>query len=58
VEEVGLEAPGNVMRCLRRLNPHYVVSRYPDAANELPFEVYDREDDDEAIDCARWCWNG
>jgi HEPN domain-containing protein len=52
VEEAGLEVPGNVMRCLRRLNPHYVVSRYPDAANGLPYEVYDREDADEALECA------
>lgn len=27
---------------LRDLNPHYLVSRYPDAANGVPSEVYSR----------------
>ncbi len=57
-EELGLELPRTVLRCLRRLNPHYVVSRYPDAANGLPFEVYEREDAEEALKCCeeviRW----
>ena len=52
VEELGVEPPGEAVRCARRLNPHYVVSRYPDAANGLPYEVYDEEDAREALECA------
>ena len=29
-----------VLEALRRLNPHYRVARYPDAANGVPMEVY------------------
>ncbi len=29
-----------ILEALRRLNPHYRVSRYPDAANGVPMEVY------------------
>jgi len=39
----GLGAPENVLAALRRLNPEYVVSRYPDAANGVPARNYDRE---------------
>jgi HEPN domain-containing protein len=38
-----LGAPEPVRAALRRLNPEYVVSRYPDAANGVPAENYDRE---------------
>ncbi|KUO94099.1 MAG: DNA-binding protein [Vulcanisaeta sp. CIS_19] len=31
-----------VMDDLKDLNPHYLVSRYPDAANGVPSEVYSR----------------
>ncbi len=42
--ELGAEvgAPEPVLAALRRLNPEYVVSRYPDAANGIPAENYDR----------------
>jgi len=42
--ELGTElgAPENVLAALRRLNPEYVVSRYPDAANGVPAHNYDR----------------
>jgi HEPN domain-containing protein len=39
----GLDAPDEVRAALRRLNPEYVVSRHPDAANGVPAENYDRE---------------
>ena len=29
-----------LLEALRRLNPHYRVARYPDAANGVPMEVY------------------
>ncbi|MBS3056920.1 MAG: HEPN domain-containing protein [Candidatus Aenigmarchaeota archaeon] len=28
---------------IRELNPHYIVTRYPDAANGMPAENYNRE---------------
>lgn len=37
------QAPEDVRAALRRLNAEYVVSRYPDAANGVPAENYDRE---------------
>src|SRR3990167_6592549 len=30
---------------IRELNPHYIVTRYPDAANGMPAENYNREID-------------
>ncbi len=51
-EEIHAEPPGDVERCVKRLNPHYMVSRYPDAANGLPYEMYTREDAEEALRCA------
>lgn len=37
-----LGVPEEVMHALRLLNPEYVASRYPDAANGVPAENYDR----------------
>lgn len=34
-------APEEILRLLRRLNPHYAVARYPDAANGVPARMYD-----------------
>jgi HEPN domain-containing protein len=39
---VELQVPEAVRAALRRLNPEYVVSRYPDAANGIPAQNYDR----------------
>ena len=50
--ELKVEPPREVERCARKLNPHYIVSRYPDAANGLPYEIYEREDALEALNCA------
>lgn len=36
-----LGAPKELLTFLRELNPEYIVSRYPDAANGLPHENYD-----------------
>lgn len=38
-----LDAPTKIATMLRALNPDYTVSRYPDAANGVPYEVYDEE---------------
>jgi HEPN domain-containing protein len=37
-----LELPEDIMHKLRILNPEYTVSRYPDAANGIPLENYDK----------------
>ncbi len=38
-----LGVPKTHRRHLGYLNPDYVTARYPDAANGVPYEVYDRE---------------
>ncbi len=38
-EILGIDDP-EILEAVRRLNPHYRVSRYPDAANGIPSEVY------------------
>ncbi len=41
-----------ILECLRRLNPHYRVARYPDAANGVPSEVYSRSMAEELVRAA------
>lgn len=38
---------------LRELTIHYTVARYPDAANALPYELYDEEKAKELVERAR-----
>jgi HEPN domain-containing protein len=53
-----LAAPDAVLAALRRLNPEYVISRYPDAANGIPAQNYDRSRAEELLALAesveRW----
>ncbi len=37
----GLGVPTDLRRHLADLTPDYTVSRYPDAANAVPYELYD-----------------
>ena len=39
----GLRIPKRLLRNLSYLNPDYTVARYPDAANGVPYELYDEE---------------
>ena len=39
----GLRIPKRLLAHLNYLNPDYTVSRYPDAANGVPYELYDEE---------------
>jgi HEPN domain-containing protein len=39
----GLGSPVEIRRRLAELTPDYTVSRYPDAANAIPYEIYDEE---------------
>ena len=41
-----------LIEALRRLNPHYRVARYPDAANGVPMEVYSRSIASELVSLA------
>jgi HEPN domain-containing protein len=40
-------------RIARKLTPEFVITRYPDAANGVPFMLYDEEDAKEALGYAR-----
>jgi len=37
----GLGVPAELRRHLADLTPDYTISRYPDAANAVPYELYD-----------------
>jgi HEPN domain-containing protein len=39
----GLKMPDHLQRHLAFLNPDYTITRYPNAANGIPYELYDRE---------------
>jgi HEPN domain-containing protein len=39
----GLKIPDTLQRHLAFLNPDYTIARYPNAANGIPYELYDRE---------------
>jgi len=36
-----MKVPHEIMKCLIELTPDFVITRYPDAANALPYELYD-----------------
>lgn len=38
----GLRVPAELRSSFAYLNPDYTTARYPDAANGVPYEVYDR----------------
>jgi len=54
----GLRIPNRLLRHLAFLNPDYTVTRYPDAANGVPYELYDeptaRAKVKAAKEIARW----
>ena len=55
----GREEPGfrnRLMSALRLLNPEYVTSRYPDAANGIPAENYDAANTEMLIKAAEKVW--
>lgn len=35
--------PGNYLKGLKKLSPQYFLSRYPDATEEMPYELYEKE---------------
>lgn len=46
-------APEELAQYLVELNPDYIVSRYPDAANGVPAEMYDAKKADSKLVAAR-----
>ncbi len=48
-----LDVPGTLMEALQELNPDYVVTRYPDAANGVPAEMFNRANSRLHLDHAR-----
>jgi len=53
VEEVLGVPVEEVLEDLRELNPHYTLSRYPNAANAPPYQIYTRARAEEAVVRAR-----
>jgi HEPN domain-containing protein len=55
----GLSVPANFETSLLLLNPAYVNTRYPDAANSVPSRIYNGEIAGNLIQCAKeimdWC---
>ncbi|HXH07780.1 MAG TPA: HEPN domain-containing protein [Vicinamibacterales bacterium] len=48
----GLDAPPAIASKLLYLNPDYTVARYPDAANGVPYELYDEPTARAKVDAA------
>ncbi|BDC17856.1 HEPN domain-containing protein [Acidianus sp. HS-5] len=42
IEKEGVSIPIKVKEDLMVLSPHFIISRYPDAANGIPFKQYNR----------------
>ena len=55
----GLSVPDRLATALRELNPLFATTRYPDAANGVPAQMYDepitRERFQEAGEVMEWC---
>jgi len=49
----GLEIPDRLSSRLLYLNPDYTVARYPDAANGVPYELYDNATAETKVAAAR-----
>lgn len=47
-----LDVPDGLRKHLVYLNADYTVARYPDAANGVPYEIYDRETAESKVEAA------
>jgi len=45
--------PNELIENLRKLTPDFVISRYPDITQTLPYELYDEETSKEKIELAK-----
>lgn len=50
-KEAGL--PNNFFTGLKKLSPQYVLSRYPDVSEEVPYELYDENLTKEFLDITK-----
>lgn len=48
-----LNAPEDIMKAARELNPEYLITRYIDAANGVPAEMYDLDSAQLHLNCAK-----
>jgi len=48
-----LKAPEKVLKSTRELNPEYLTTRYVNAANGVPADMYDKESAEIHLACAR-----
>lgn len=48
-----LNAPEKIVSACKKLNPHYIQTRYPDAANAIPKDAYDDEIAEELLQKAK-----
>jgi len=48
-----VEIPAEFLTFLRKMTPDFVLARYPDAADGLPYELYDRDIAKERLDFAK-----
>lgn len=51
-----LSAPKTLAKALATINPDYVMSRYPDAANGVPGHLYTKQMAEERVEAAREVW--
>jgi Uncharacterized conserved protein related to C-terminal domain of eukaryotic chaperone, SACSIN len=42
IEKEGVSVPTNIKEDLMVLSPHFIISRYPDTANGVPFKQYNK----------------
>ena len=47
------KVPENLLSKLKKLGPQYFLSRYPDASEDIPFELYDAKIASEFLDISK-----
>lgn len=45
--------PSNIVPKLKKLSPQYFLARYPDASEEVPYDLYDKVTSKEFLDIAQ-----
>jgi HEPN domain-containing protein len=48
--ETDISIPENIRLAIQEVNPHYVITRYPDAANGIPARAYTQTKAKEILD--------
>ena len=58
LEQEGITVPQDVKEDLMVVSPHFIISRYPDAANGVPYKQYNRNIAEDVYRRRRRWWNG